>query len=182
MLTIETNVDELLGLGKVLRETGNQAPHAIRRAVNWVGDKAATQVTRALAKQTSAKYGAVRKALRRDRANYGRMVYRIVATGAHIPLRDFGARQTRKGVSAMVWGKRRVFPHLFIVAPRGGGQVFARVGKGRLPITKRWGPALPLELVKDATAAVFLETVRLQLPDRVGHEINAILQGYAPRG
>ena len=181
MLTIETNVDELVNLEKHLRETGNQAPHAIRRAVNWVGDKSRTQVTRTLAKQTSAKYGAVRKALRVVRANYGRIEYRIIATGAHIPLRDFGARQTRKGVSAMVWGKRQVFPRLFIV-PRLGGRVFARVGKGRLPITERWGPALPLELVKDATAQVFLDTVRLQLPGRVGHELNALLQGHAPRG
>ena len=121
MFTIETKLDELVNLERLLRETGNQAPHAIRRAVNWAGDRSRTQVTRALVKQTSAKYGAVRKALRVVRANYGRLEYRIIATGAHIPLRDFGARQTRKGVSAMVWGKRQVFPRLFIAPALGVG-------------------------------------------------------------
>jgi len=39
--------------------------------------------------------------------------------------KEFGARQTSKGVSAAPWGERRVFPHTFIVLSRRGQ---ARIG------------------------------------------------------
>ena len=56
-------------------------------------------------------------------------------SGAHIPLAEFHARQTRRGVSAAPWGQRRVFPHTFIVEQL-GGPVFKREGNARLPIRK----------------------------------------------
>jgi hypothetical protein len=138
-------------------------------------------VTRALAKQTGVKYGAVKKALLVQRANYDRGVFRITAKGGYISLKEFGARQTKAGVSAMVWGKRRVFPHSFI-SQKLGGHVFVRMGKDRKPIRKMWGPALPNELIKDETAAVFLSTVQAELPRRVAYEVSALLNGHAPRG
>ena len=74
-------------------------------------------------------------------------------------LKEFGARQTAKGVSAAPWGKRRVFPHAFI-APTLGGHVFIREGRSRLPIRKLWGPAIPREMVKDQSKEAFERTVR----------------------
>ena len=181
LFSVEAGSSSLANLEGLLRQVGNQAPHAIRRAVNHTGDKAVTQVARALAKQTSAKYGAVKKALVVKRATYDRGVYRISAKGGYISLKEFGARQTKAGVSAMVWGKRRVFPHSFVSAKL-GGHVFVRMGKARNPIRKMWGPALPNEMVKGDTAATFLSTVEADLPARVAHEVAALLNGRAPRG
>ena len=181
LFEVAADLNALVSVENVLRQLGNQAPHAIRRAVNRTGDKALTQVTRALAKQTGVKYGVVKRALTVQRANFGRATYRISSRGGYISLKEFNARQTKNGVSAMVWGKRRVFPHSFI-SEKLGGHVFVRMGRARNPIRKMWGPALPAELVKDETAAAFLATVSTELPLRVAHEIAALLAGHAPRG
>ena len=181
MFSLEAGIDSLISLENTLKQIGNQAPHAIRRAVNHTGDKVTTKVTRALAKQTGVKYGAVKKALYIRRATYGRATYIIGTRGGYIPLKEFDARQTRDGVAATVWGKRRVFPHSFII-PSFGGNVFVRMGKDRKPIRRMWGPALPNELVKAETAAMFQNTVAAELPARVVHEVSAILDGHAPRG
>lgn len=181
LFSIEATVASLISVENVLKQLGNQAPHAIRRAVNHTGDKATTQVARALAKQTGVKYGAVKKAMYTRRATYNRTSYVIGSRGGYIPLKEFQARQTSDGVAATVWGKRRVFPHSFII-PSLGGNVFIRMGKDRKPIRPMWGPALPNELIKDETAKMFLATVAAELPARVAHEVGAILDGHAPRG
>jgi len=181
MFEISADVSSLISVEKVLRQLGNQMPHAIRRAVNHTGDKMVTLVARSLAKQTSVKYSTAKKALLVQRASYDQGSFRIAARGGYIPLKEFSARQTNRGVSANVWGKRRVFPHSFI-APSLGGQAFIRMGKGRNPIRKMWGPALPAEMVKGETAAMFLATVATELPARVEHEVAALLAGHAPRG
>jgi hypothetical protein len=154
---------------------------ALRRAINHTGDKARTQVGRALVKQTGLKYGRVREELRTINATVGSLSYIIRARGGYVSLKEFAARQTQKGVSAAPWGKRRVFPHTFIVASL-GGHVFERKGPARYPIRKLWGPAIPAEMVKDQTKEAFEATVAADLPARVDHEISAILSGRAPAG
>lgn len=70
-----------------------------------------------------------------------------------IPLRDYSARFTKKGVSfAIVKGKRHFMPSGFRSDELGGTHVFRR-DRGadgdlvdRLPISKRFGPGLPLLL------------------------------------
>ena len=59
-----------------------------------------------------------------------------------IPLRDFGARQNKKGVAYRIakGGKRGFIKSAFTIA-KFGGHVFARVGKERGPIDKKFGPS-----------------------------------------
>ncbi len=173
-------------MGARLRAVGNQAPHVIRRAINRVGDKTRTQVVRALARQTGAKYGTIRRAMRYVRANYGRLDYRIVARGTFMPLSAFAARQTRAGVSAAPWGKRQLFRGAFIAASLGGG-VYVREVKegrraGRLPIRQLYGPAIPRELLRDAVRETFERAAAAELVPAVEREVGALLAGFAPRG
>jgi hypothetical protein len=157
---------------------GTNIRPALMRAVNHTGDKARTQLTRALTKQTGLKSRVVRAALRTFPAGLSAIVYRIVARGGFVSLKEFGARQTGKGVSASPWGKRRVFAHTFIVASL-GGHVFERTGKGRLPIRKLWGPAIPREMVRDEVKAAFEGEVGASLPTRLSYEIARILASTA---
>ncbi len=63
---------------------------------------------------------------------------------ARIPLKYFGATQTKKGVTYRIGksGGRTRIPDAFgINIPRLGGNVFRRVGKKRLPIVKLLGPS-----------------------------------------
>lgn len=155
-------------------KAGANVKPALQRAINHTGDKARTQVTRALVKQTGLKYGRVRQAMRTVRAGVLGLTYRIIAKGGYVSLKEFGARQTQKGVSAAPWGKRRVFPHTFIV-PSLGGHVFERKGRARFPIRKLWGPAVPAELVRDQSKIAFETTVKAELPVRLEHEIRRLL-------
>ena len=91
----------------------------------------------------------------------------MVARDATLSLKEFSPRQTKAGVSAAPWGKRRVFPHSFIGK---NGHVFVR-GKvdgkrvGRLPIYKLFGPNIPKEMVKDEAEKTFYrETEKLLGP------------------
>lgn len=180
-IQIEFDASDLIKFEQVFRKIGNQAPHAIRRALNHTGDKARTQVARQLVKQTGATYGAVRAALNSRPASYGNLRYEIVARGSAISLKHFSARQTKPGVTAAPWNMRRVFPHTFIVKKL-GGHVFVRTSRKRFPIKKLWGPAIPNELVRGHTPIVFNATVQAELPSRLAHEIGAIMSGAAPRG
>jgi len=185
LVEVEIDTRDLARFENLFRQIGNQAPNAIRRAINWTGDKARTQVVRVLAKQTGAKYGAVRRAMLTKRATYGRLAYRIVAFGGFMSLKDFSPRQRRDGVSAAPWGKRRIFVHAFI-APTMGGHIFVREvhgGKrvGRLPVRQLFGPAIPREMMQGDTREMFLRTVDAQLIPRVEHEVVALMRGFAPR-
>lgn len=167
----------LTHFGRALAELGDEgkALIAMRRAVNKTSARAYTQVKRALAKQTGApqakiiKYGDVHRipALGRDLSS------RIVASGGYMPLKHFGARRTKRGVSAAPWGKRRVFRSTFFVQKL-GGQVFKRVLPGdRDKIDKLWGPAIPRELILGESAKAFdLATKTVFVP-----ELNRQIEG-----
>jgi hypothetical protein len=116
------------------------------------------------------------------------MQYALMSRGGNVALKYFGARETRAGVSAAPWNQRRVFGGMFIKGGRFpnrvgldlGGQVFARTGKGRVPIEKqKSGLFIPKEMISGATAQEFLSAVKAILPLRLQHEIAAILGGVA---
>jgi hypothetical protein len=146
---------------------GLKGPYALAKAIDSVGNRTTTQVKRSLVLQTGAKYGRVSAAIvTRQAMGAGEGSYQIVARDVYLSLKEFGPKQTKKGVSAAPWRKRRVFPHTFI-GP--GGHVFERVvvgGKrvGRLPLHKLSGPAIPKEMVKDETEATFFAFTARELP------------------
>lgn len=166
--------DEVLKrFGNQLAALGNgQAKVAMSRALNHEGDKGRTQVKRVLAKQTGINYGKINKAVRTINSTPATLVYTIEARGDETNLGLFGARQGKKGVSAAPWGKRRVFPHTFLVH----GKVYAREGKARLPIKGLFGPNIAREIVKDESAEAF-RTGSANIADRVGHEVARMLDG-----
>ena len=183
MIELKVDVGQLVRLEQLFYRAGNQAPHAIRRALNHTGAKAVTRMSRAIAAQTGAGYGAVKKALTIRQATYSRIAFEIIGRGAYLSLKEFKPNQTRKGVSAAPWNKRRVFPHTFGPGiAKLGGHVYVRTTKKRTPLKKLWGPAIPNEMVKAQSADAFYSTVQSELPARIEHEIGAILSGAAPRG
>ena len=175
LLNLHITIDarSIVPVADAYAQAGIAAPIAIARALNWTGNKARTQVARTLARDTGVGYGVIRKALRTTPASPAKLTYEIGVSGAHIPLAEFHARQTRRGVSAAPWGQRRVFPHTFIVGQL-GGQVFKREGRARLPIRKLWGPSLPIELVRGASPAAFETSAAADLPQSLAHELGRL--------
>lgn len=91
----------------------------ITRALNRTGDMAKTQVVRALAKQTGLPQKTIRKVLRAKRASWQDLEYRLSASGGDVSLKYFKARETRRGVTALVRGELRV-PSSRVAASRVG--------------------------------------------------------------
>jgi len=189
-LSVRIDTSEIEAIGHRLGAAANRTDDALRRAINRTGDMAFTLVKREVARQMGIRVGKAADQMRRRRANYGSLTYSIEGRGGFIPLKEFEARKTRKGVSARPWLLRHQFPHTFFVAKL-GGNVFKRVGdkvevlrgphagKMRQPIEKLWGPALPREMVRGATAAAFERVVAEVLPRRVEIEVGRILRGEA---
>lgn len=191
MISLSIDAAALGRLANAFASAGAQAPHAIRRGLNRTGDKVRTQVKRALVPQTGLKAAVINRAVKAKRANYGNLAYELRSRGGNVSLKYFGARETRKGVSAAPHGQRQIFPGAFIkggrfpgrVALRMGGHVFKRTGAGRTPIEKqKSGVYIPDEMVSGNSERVFYAEASKRLADDVAHELYAILAGVAPRG
>lgn len=154
------------------------------RALNHTGPKARTAMVRALVPQTGMKRKPLNKALRQKRAFNGGD-YTIAAKGGDVRLMFFKPRETRKGVSAAPWNKRRVYAGSFMkggrfpkrVALAMGGAVLNRAGKSRLPLAAapRSGLYIPTEMVKGNSEAVFYAVVQRDLGPRIAHELYRVL-------
>lgn len=179
---------EHLRFAEAIEKLGSEraAVTAYRRGINRVGDKAKTQVQRALAKQVGLTLGALKKYGRYGgtRAKAGDLAYAITSTGDHLPLRLFGARQFAYGVRARPWGRSQRFPGVFIFAghPRSGqpvnatGDAFHRTTGASRPIERMFGPAVPVEMVKGDSAGAFERTAS-ELPKRIAHEVRVLTDG-----
>ena len=182
-MKIEVDASQMARVANLFAAAGQKKQLALVRAVNHTGAKALTQVRRALVKQTGLKRKTIVKAVKATKAFNG-SDYVIKTSGGNIRLKHFGARETRRGVSAAPWGKRRVFPGTFIKGGRFPGrrdlamgkQVFIRDGQARAPISvQRSGLHIADELVTGNAEAMFYRTVETELPKRLSHELYRIL-------
>lgn len=128
------------------------APQRIARALNRAGGSARTFVVRGVAKDMAIKQDAVKKQIVTRDARPDKLHVAIEIRGARISLKEFGARQTRRGVTANTGGGRQLYPGAFIMARN--GHVFKRQGRARLPIVKLHGASLPHVFDKHAPAAL----------------------------
>lgn len=178
-------------MGNMVAAAGPKAPKAIMRAVNRTGDMAYTQMVRSLTKQSGMKHKVIRKALKKSKSWTGssagagaRDAYVIHSQGGNVRLKYFKARETRKGVTAAPWNRRRLYAQHFIKAGRyphrvgwqGGGHVYKREGSKRAPIVQvRSGLYIPDEMIKGASRDAFFSTIQSRLPERLRHELLRIL-------
>ena len=130
------------------------ARQAFSLALNKEGRKAFTAHRRALAEQSSIPRGAVTAAMKFKASTRSTLETRIIGTGRHLPLSVFGAKQFSYGVRAKVWGRAQTFRSAFVVG-RFGGNVFKRTSNARFPIEQLWGPAVPVEMLRDEALAAW---------------------------
>jgi hypothetical protein len=151
------------------------ARRAIVRGLNKTTTNVRTSASSAIRRRRALPAKVVRDAMGIRKANAQRLVATIVVTGKPIPLRDYKARPTRKGVTAQVSpGKRKLVSHrgnaAFIVQKL-SGHVFARQGKARLPIKKLFGPSLPSTFVQEEVRRAWTATAREAMPKRLAEEM-----------
>lgn len=104
----------------------------------------------------------VRKAMSKSRVStsvVNRMQWVISLDGRPVPLIEYKARQTKKGVTVQVnQGKRTRIDHAFITTMKSGKKgVFVRRGKARLPIRELLGSRPVDALLHDGEAEAVAE-------------------------
>lgn len=183
-MKFEVDTSSIEALAKKYRVAHTEVPTALARAINHTGAKVRTRMIRSLTAQTGLKRKVIVKALQTKTAREGNLTYVIRSKGGNIRLKYFDARETRKGVTAAPWGKRRLYPGAFIkgghfpnrVALNLNGHVFERSGKGRKPIHMvRSGVFIPEEMVKGTTEIAFNTMSASEFPARIEHELSRML-------
>lgn len=172
--------------GKKLVELNARFPKVLPRIVNQVGDRAKTQVIRNLTRQTGLPRKTIVKAVGDPhRAHADRLSYEMVTRGGNIRLKYLAPRETRPGVTAIPWGKRKLFPGTFMkggafpnrkVVAKFDGHVYRRLNTSGTRITQaRSGMFIPTEMTTGATKAAFERIAGPLLQQRVEAAIHKLL-------
>lgn len=88
----------------------------------------------------------------------------------------FAPRQTKKGVTAKAWGKRKLYRHAFMAQMKSGHMgIYRREGRERLPIKEMYGPSVPREMATNEIVNemhdTFEERVIARLPANVRYYV-----------
>jgi len=121
-------------------------PRVVSRAINKTATTARSHLVKRIAGILPIKQKDIRKGMPIYKATLNRWQATIRIIGKAIPLIQFKARQTRKGVTYKKAGAdtRALIRSAFIaVMPTGRKGVFLRLGRPRLPIRELYGPSLP---------------------------------------
>lgn len=187
---------ELFRFAERIVQLNERFPKVIPQEVNRVGARVKTLVIRNLRTQTGLKRDVIVRAMGNPiKAGSGRFSYTMTTHGGFIRLKYFNPRETRKGVVARPFGKRKIFDSTFM---KGGrfptrvdvkgfdGQVMRRIKgekvewNGRM-VTKlvrvRSGVRIPDEMVQGNTRKVFDAMAAPLLKQR----IEAVLDRLVPR-
>jgi len=155
---------------KALRDIGNVPRKYVQKAMvtalNKVGAEVFTQAKRELKDATGFKAGVVAKGMKKDKARRGDEEYSIFIKSRYKNVIEFGARQTKKGVTAKVWGKRRIYRGAFIGSGRNSGKqlVFKKRSDNPKKIRALHGASLPREFHRQDMESIFKKKIKTRFP------------------
>ncbi len=181
--------DTLQRYGGRIEQMHRQNPVILPRIVNQVGNRAKTQVIRALTRQTGLPRKTIVAAVGNPataRAN-GRLSYEMVTRGGYIRLKYLAPRETRAGVVARPFGKPMLFAGAFmrggrfpkrVDVPRFGGHVYRRLNRSGRRLTQvRSAVRIPQEMTTGATKAAFEAIAGPLLRERVERALQRYFGG-----
>ena len=154
---------------KAIRDIGNVPKKYVQKAMvtalNKVGAEVVTQAKRELKDATGLKAGTVAKKMTKDKARRNDETYTIRIKSRYLNLIEFNARQTKKGVSAKAWGKRKNYRGAFIGRGQNSGKelVFKKVRDSKR-IKAVYGASLPREFVRQDMEKIFNKKIKTRFP------------------
>ena len=112
------------------------------------------------------KAGVVAKELKKDKARRGDEEYSIFIKSRYKNVIEFGAKKTKKGVSAKIWGKRKIYRGAFIGGGRNSGKqlVFKKSKRNPKRIEAVHGASLPREFERQGMAKIFKKKIKTRFP------------------
>lgn len=152
------------------------------RALNKVAEQAKVAASREIrAAGYKIKASTIKSQIKVRKAGAGNPVAVVRCYGKVIPMIEFGARQTRDGVSVSVKHGRKIIKGAFIATmPSGHKGVFVRVGNQHkkvngqwhgLPIKQLFGPSVPAAFSNQVIQSALVKLVRDKYPAILEHEI-----------
>lgn len=177
----------LIQFAKDVDRLSREFPKVLPRIVNQVGDRAKTQVIRALTKQTGLDRRVIVSAVGDPRRAHGaKLSYEMVTRGGNIRVKYLKAKETEDGVVAKPFGRTSTYEGAFMKGgafpnrksvPQFRGHAFYRLNPRGTKITfVRSGVVIPQEMTSGATAAAFDKVAGPLLKDRVDAVIGKLLR------
>jgi len=157
-------------MDKAMRGLWNVKTKYIQKALvtslNKIGAEVFTQAKRELRDATGLKAGVVAKGMKKDKARRGDEEYPIFIKSRYKNVIEFGARQTKRGVSAKVWGKRKIYRGAFIGSGRNSGKrlVFKKLKDDPKRIEALHGASLPREFHRQDMEKIFKKKIKTRFP------------------
>ena len=161
---VKSNMKEALrNLGTVHKK---YVQKALVTSLNKVGAEVVTQAKRELKDATGLKAGVVGKKIKKDKARKGDETYSIGIKSRYLNAIEFGARQTKKGVSAKIWNVRKNYKGAFIGSGRNSGKqlVFKKSKRKSKEIEAVHGASLPREFERQNMAKIFNKKIKTRFP------------------
>jgi hypothetical protein len=156
------------------------------RALNKMGEQLVTAMSREVRRVGyNLKASVIKKGLRLRRASSGDLRVVVVASGRPVPLVNYSARQTSKGVTVNVLKGRKLISEAFIATmPSGHRGVYVREGEGKhvkvtkggkvrwhqLPIRELFGPSVPDGVANAEVQQALAQLVEEKYPKLLEHE------------
>lgn len=176
IIDIEINKAQLKRVELMLRGMPRAMPGVLSRAVNRTAISARTQINKEIRQEINIKAADLNEKLILEKAKQNYPVAVIKMSRKRIPVMDFGAKQTAKGVSYKIkkQGGRQTIKSAFITTMPETGHtgVFKRWGKTRLPIVELKGPSIG-EVFKRGPALI--KRITQQAYKNLGHNIESQL-------
>ena len=155
-----------------------EIPKATNTALNRTLKNVTTSATRQLAPFMATTQKAIRDVLAIKKSSWRRLRASVTATHKPINLGKFKGRQTKRGVSAAAYGKRRVYEGAFL---RRGNQALKRTGPERYPLKALWGPSITQAWADQGIDSIGMRTAKQRFPGHFATALKARLRGYGRR-
>lgn len=161
-VSVQIDTREIEKLRAALIEAGagyKRAETVLAQSLNRAGQRAGTKLKRAIQQWTGIKrQGEITKRIRPVLASPGNMRAGVSVGGRHfrVTAADFGARWKRSwsGGRHAAWNRAQTAKGSFMIfgggSAYGGGILFHRTSKARLPIKPLWGPHPVKEMKRHA--------------------------------
>jgi hypothetical protein len=182
MFAVEVSTAQLARLTKAVGDARKSLPKEISAAINATAKKTRLDMGRKIRSEINVKKEPVEKVIKLVRqSTAGSLSAQVnLAKSARLPLREFGARQNKSGVSYKISkkGGRATVQGAF-QGPKPGvmkaswrGRVFKRVGKERLPIVQLMGPSPWGVFTKKKMTPDQLKEIETELAKQIERRIN----------
>lgn len=194
MLTIDVRADIERAVRSLTEVQRKIVPTAASRALNKTAAQAKTQAAREIRNQYNISTRIIGRHIHLHRATPATLTASVSAEGEKLPIVAFGARQTKRGVTAQIKrGARRLIRSAFVATLRSGHRgVFARgqyAGRGfvrrtrrirpypkpDLPITELFTVGVPQGFSNRLVLEALERKVRDKFPSLLDHEIRFAL-------